>query len=175
MAFILRALVLFACSIATAHAWSAPSEAVVKAALVANLANYAQWQDHNWPANRTLICVAGRGPVADALQALDGQVLYGRTVSVSLRLRPADARDCQVLYLGDGVARSSAEWLMELAGSSVLTVGDGEDFPLNGGVVGLIRDGNRVGFDISLSASRRANIRFSAHLLRLAPNVLGSR
>ncbi|MDK9691634.1 YfiR family protein [Azospira sp.] len=154
-----------------------PSEAAVKAALVANLANYAEWGEGNWSVKHTLICVAGRGAVVDSLLALDSQTLLGRRIGVSPRSRPAEARDCQVLFLGDAPGRSQGDWDLEwtqaLATAPVLTVCEGEDLVSQGCMVGLAREGTQVAFDVNLAALRRANIRLSAHLLRLARTIYG--
>ena len=176
MARLLGRLSLLCALLGAGLAWAAPPEAAVKAALVANLAQYAEWPEHAWSGNTaqtsTLICVAGRGPVVEALQALDGQVLYGRRISISLRLRPVDGRDCQVLFLGEG-GRPATEWIQELAGAPVLTVCEGEDFIGHGTMVGLVRENARVAFDVNLTAVRRANLRFSAQFLRLARTIYG--
>lgn len=154
-----------------------PSEPAVKAALVANLANYAEWPEGNWSARHTLICVAGRGSVAESLRQLDGQTLLGRRIGVAPRQRPAEARDCQVLFIGDAPARSQGEWAGEwtqaLAAAPVLTVCEGEDFVSQGCMVGLSREGTQVAFDVNLAALKRAGLRLSAHLLRLARAIYG--
>ena len=154
-----------------------PSEAAVKAALVTNLAHYTEWPEATWSVKHTLVCVAGRGPVVETLQGFDSQVLLGRRIGISPRTRPADARDCQVLFLGEGSGRPQGEWLLEstqgLAAAPVLTVCEGEDFVANGCMVGLQREGTQVAFDINFNALRRANLRLSSHLLRLARNLYG--
>ena len=55
----------------------------------------------------------------------------------------------------------------------MLTVCEGEDLVSQGCMVGLAREGTQVAFDVNLAALRRANIRLSAHLLRLARTIYG--
>lgn len=176
MARFLGYLSLLCAFLGGSMAWAAPPEAAVKAALVANLAQYAEWPDHAWSGNTTqattLICVAGRGAVVDALQALDGRILYGRRISVSLRQRPVDGRDCQILFLGEG-GRPAGEWVQELSSAPVLTVSEGDDFLGHGTMVGLVRENARVTFEVNLAAVQRANLRLSAQFLRLARTIYG--
>lgn len=157
-------------------AWGAPPEAAVQAALVANLAQYAEWPENAWPADSTrvstLICVAGHGPVVEALHALDGRMLYGRRISISARQRPVDGRGCQILFIGEG-GRPAQEWVQELNNAPVLTVCEGDDFLAHGTMVGLVRENARVAFDVNLTALQRANLRLSAQLLRLARTIYG--
>ena len=53
-------------------------------------------------------------------------------------------------------------------GRPVLTVGDGPDFARKGGVIGLVRGENRVGFEISLKAAKEGGLDIGAPLLELA-------
>lgn len=150
-----------------------PSEATIKAAFMANVVQFTEWPEKNSPTSRVHLCVTGRSPTADALIGLDGQTAFGRTFSTSVRKRPAEALDCHVLFLAETSSRPPAEWIHELADRPILTVSEVDEFALMGGVIGLYRDGNRVAFDVSISAMHRANLRISAHLLKLARNIVG--
>jgi len=55
----------------------------------------------------------------------------------------------------------------------VLTVGDGEGFIDEGGMIGLVRSGDRLQFDINQPALQRAGLRASSQLLKLARNLGG--
>lgn len=145
-----------------------PSEATIKAAFIANVVQFTEWPDKLAPQGKVIVCVAGRNLTADALLGLDGQVYYGRSFSVSVRKRPTEVSDCHLLFLAESGTRPINEWLHEIAERPILTVSEADDFAVNGGIVGLYREGNRVAFDVSLTAMRRANLKISAHLLKLA-------
>jgi len=53
----------------------------------------------------------------------------------------------------------------------MLTVGEGDDFPAAGGVIGLVIEDNKVRFDVNLEAAERAGLKISSKLLKLARNV----
>lgn len=150
-----------------------PSEAMIKAIFVAKMVQMTEWPEKTMPANKLRICVTGRNPTADALLSFDGQTSFGRNVSVGVVRRPNDALDCHILFLIDIPGRTPNEWLHEVADHPILTISESEDFALIGGIVGLYRDGNRVAFDVSLPAMRRAGLHISTHLLKLARNISG--
>jgi hypothetical protein len=55
--------------------------------------------------------------------------------------------------------------------AGVLTVSDAEGFARADGMVGLVREGTQLRFDINREAARRAQLRLSAELLKVARNV----
>lgn len=151
----------------------APPEHEVRAAIVANLVFFSEWPDRP-PADAVLpICVAGRGATATALLALNGKMLNGRPVSTHSLQTPGEGRNCRILFISDSNARGPAEWLSEFSERPVLTVAESEDFLAMGGILSLQRSNNRVVFDVSLPAMRRAGLRIGSQLLRLAREVHG--
>ena len=53
-------------------------------------------------------------------------------------------------------------------GHSVLTVGEQEGFAVRGGIVNLTKEKNKVRFEINLDAAKRAGLKMSSQLLKLA-------
>jgi hypothetical protein len=67
-----------------------------------------------------------------------------------------------------------------LAGSPVLTVADFESFARRGGMIELIKEGNKIRFAINVDAAKRHGFRISSKLLQLAevirdPDTPGSK
>jgi hypothetical protein len=58
--------------------------------------------------------------------------------------------------------------LKNLAGVSVLTVGDTAGFAKMGGVINFVLDESRVRFEINVKAAERAHLKMSARLLTVA-------
>ena len=76
--------------------------------------------------------------------------------------------------LPDSVLRDPADAARTLVdvGSGVLTVGEGQAFVRNGGMIGFIIDSHRVTFDINKRAAEAAGIRLSSGLLSVAKSVI---
>jgi hypothetical protein len=56
-------------------------------------------------------------------------------------------------------------------GPGVLTVGEGETFTREGGMIGLVIDNRRVRFDVNQTAAERAGLKISSKLLSVARDV----
>ena len=56
--------------------------------------------------------------------------------------------------------------------AGVLTVSDAEGFARDGGMVGFVREGMQLRFDINREAARRGQLRLSAELLKVARSVI---
>ena len=64
-----------------------------------------------------------------------------------------------------------AEILQHVQGRPILTVGDSEGFCEAGGVINLVRKERHVQFQINSDAARRAGLKISSQLLKLATIV----
>jgi hypothetical protein len=147
-------------------------EAALKARLTYNLARFAQWPASAFasPTAPLVICVAhASDTVAAAFGALEGQLVAGRPVVVVLRPDGA-IRACQVLFVQDTGARGGTAWLAT-AGAPALTIGDGEGFASQGGMVELVNFNDTLRFDVNLKILRNAQINLSSQVLKLARQV----
>jgi len=75
----------------------------------------------------------------------------GHELSIQRIRRAPDAKSCQVLF----VARPEKEVPKVLAevGPGILTVGEGEKFLKNGGIIAFVIQDRRVRFDINQTAA----------------------
>ena len=168
----LISLVLSLClGLASAHA-SIRSEYEVKAAFLYNFTRFVSWP-HTENASEPLeVCVFGDDPFDDLLNPLLGRKSQGR----ELQLRyPGDVENltgCDVLYIAQSQSRNVDE-LLELAqGQGMLTVSDLPDFVRKGGMVGYVKQGNVIRFEISLKAATEAGLTINSRLLELAVRVV---
>ncbi|MGH7821749.1 MAG: YfiR family protein, partial [Candidatus Binatia bacterium] len=72
------------------------------------------------------------------------------------------------LFVSASEDRWVPEILSELESDSVLTVGDREGFADRGGMINFRLSENRIRLDINVEATRRAGLRVSSQLLKLA-------
>lgn len=152
----------------------AQDSATVRLGFLLNFARYVEWPESELKPGAPLkICLApGDGAMAGKLGELLNQSIQGRAIQVKQVARPADAVDCQVLYLpADLPSATVGAWLDAGAKSNALTVSDIPDFIEAGGMIGLVPVGSRYRFDINLGNARRAELRVSSYLLKLARTV----
>lgn len=152
-------------------------EAQVKAGYLVNFLRYTsfpdrsgQGEDGSWR-----IMVLGDEPLHAALEAAARADL--RVHDRALRVLPVESPvetaagglpALDLLYVAGEVSGQQQQRLRALSGVPVLTVGDGEDFIEQGGMLRLRLEDGRIVFDANLDALRAARLGMSAKALKLA-------
>jgi YfiR/HmsC-like len=149
-----------------------PSEYDVKAAFLLNFVKFVEWPstafaDSNSP---IAICILGRDPFGHVMDdAVQGESVEGRKVTVRRLSEPPASRECQMVF-AQGPGKETAKALSAL-GKGVLTVGEGEIFVRDGGIIGFIIENRRVRFNINQTAASAAGLTLSSKLLSVAKAV----
>ena len=146
-------------------------EAAVKATYLYKLGAFIDWpaSAFDGPAAPLRLCVAGDDPFGALLdQAVRGQSITGRPISVTRVDRVARGVACQILFIAGSGSQPVAEALAEVRGSPVLTVTDGAQDPAARGIVDFVVKDNRVRFLIDAAAAGQAELAISSKLLSLS-------
>ena len=148
----------------------------VKAAFLYHFAQMVEWPgeaggDEKKPIT---LCTIGKDPFGGDLEVtLQGKLIGSRPLAIRHLKDPGEAEACQLLFV-PGDRKQAAQALAALKDSAVLTVGEGEDFLKQGGMIGFTMDSdNKVRFVINVDAASRARLKISARLLMLAKTVMG--
>jgi hypothetical protein len=128
----------------------------LKAAIVYNILRFTEFRRPMENGRRTL-CVAASA-FTPAFAGLEGEALDNGRLDVRRYAPGASLSGCDAVYVGD--ARPPEV--------NALTIGDTSEFISRGGVVGLVRFGREIRFEISPNAGSRVGVSFSSRLLRLA-------
>jgi YfiR/HmsC-like len=146
----------------------------IKAAFLYNFAKFVEWppQAFKNPTDPIGICVLGKNPFGDALAAaVAGKTLGVRTFQVREITNDQQAAACQIVFVSSS-ERSRLGSLFTMIGSSaVLTVGDMDNFAVDGGIINFKIDSGTVRFQINIVAARKQQLHISAKLLSLAEIV----
>jgi hypothetical protein len=166
------ALLLFQSALWAQTAASPPLESQVKAAFLLNYTKFTEWPPAAFagPAAPISICVLADNGFDRALeQMIEGEIVDGRRVALQ-RIKQAPApKSCQVLFLSSSPKGDSA--ILASVGPGVLTVGEGESFLHEGGMVAFVVENRRVRFDINQTAAEKAGLKLSSRLLSVARSV----
>ena len=151
-----------------------PSEYRVKAVYLYNFGKFVQWPrdtqasaDHSFP-----ICVVGRDPFGSTLS----DIVAGESIN-NLRLvtreieRVENAADCRILFISSSEENRVINILDGLQAKPVLTVSDMPDFVNRGGMIQFVLDGDKVRFEVNLTAAQKAHLTLSSQLLKVATSV----
>jgi hypothetical protein len=148
-----------------------PLEYRVKAAFLLNFTKFIEWPASAFEnaESSIAICVVGYDPFGSSLdEIVKDEVVDGRKVTVQYIREAPPPRSCQVLFSG-GEGKESKTLLDAEPG--VLTVGEGESFIRNGGMIAFVIENNRVRFEINQTAAERAGLKLSSKLLSVAKSV----
>jgi len=143
------------------------------AAIVWGIVSYTRW-----PAQPEVLraCLAGHSAHADTLRR-SADWLGPERRSLVRQLAPGEnpAEVCDLVYAGELAPAARTHLLNQLAGTPVLTIGEGAGFCSAGGMFCLEQDGSTAGarFSANLDAISRSSLRINPQVLRLSRQLRG--
>ncbi len=158
------------------RAYAQPRQAeefAVKAAYLYNFAKFTEWPPEVFPTDGSpvFICVMGEDPFGQSLNAIRGKTIGTRKVAVRNIANIDAASACHILFISAS-EREHLDSIFEKARKThLLTVSDVEHFDRSGGMVSLVKEGDRIRFAINADAAQQAGIKLSSQLLKLAITV----
>jgi hypothetical protein len=146
----------------------------LKAVFLFNFAQFVSWPEGTFAdsAAPLVIGVLGADPFGSYLdETVRGEVVGGHPLEVRRFGSLEGIRECHILFVSRDEAGDLPAVLRALEGSSVLTVGDAEEFAGSGGMIRFVTDRNRIRLQINLEAARATGLTLSSKLLRPAEIV----
>jgi hypothetical protein len=140
----------------------------IKAAFLLNFTHFVEWQPSAFsdPAAPFAICILGNDPFGRVLDDIvQGELVNGRRLIVRRITQAPVPQTCQILFTEDG--RHA-----ENPGRGVLTVGEGDRFVHEGGMIAFVLENRRVRFEINQTAAEGAGLKLSSRLLMVAKSVV---
>ena len=145
-----------------------------KGAFLLSFARFVEWPSQSEVGlnDEIRVCVLGSGEVTSALsEVLQGRKAGRRSVMVRRVDDLGGVTWCRIFFITKSSEMEPESVLNSLGAASILTVGETDGFAASGGMVNFIDDRNRVRFEINEGAARRAGLKISSKLLRLAELV----
>jgi YfiR/HmsC-like len=151
-----------------------PTESQVKAAYLFNFGKFVQWPiDHGPSGDSFALCVLGQdpfGPVLDATVA--GESINARKISVVRISKVSEAAPCNVLYISGSEGSRLGQILEAARHSGTLTVSDIPHFVEHGGIIGFVKQQDRIRFEVNRGAAEDSHLTLSSELLKVALRVV---
>ena len=169
------AIVLLTLCLSEVHGLEAaaqpPSEYQVKAAFLLNFTKFIDWPESSFssPDTPISICILGDDPFGAGLDRIvEGETVNSRRITIQ-RVHRLPLPGCHVLFIG----QDEKDIPRTVAGlrPGILTVGEGERFLRQGGMIAFVIDSRRVRFDVNQPAAANAGLQISSKLLSVARNV----
>jgi len=144
----------------------------VKAAFLLNFTKFIEWPtaELGTAGSPIPICILGDDPFGATLdQIVEGETVQGRNLVVQ-RVRGAVPQSCRVVYISGSI--KDARPALSSFSRGVLTIGEGENFIRQGGMIGFVIENQRVRFDINHRVAEMNGLKVSSRLLRVARSSL---
>jgi len=154
-------------------AQAATKEDAVKTGFIYNFTKFITWPNGTVPQTNFNLCVIGNDRLDGGLEALYGKLVGDKPLVLKRNPGNEDLKACHMVFVGEDSKHSIQELLKPFTNLPVATVSDSPDFIKKGGMIGLIREGKRVGFEINITPVNAAGLHISAQLLKLAKSVKG--
>ncbi|MFL1453176.1 YfiR family protein [Marinobacter sp. GN3S48] len=148
------------------------SEYEVKAAFLYNFTRFVSWSHAGSNSEPLEVCVFGDDPFGDLLNPLRGRKSQGRELQLRYPDDASNLSGCNVLYIAQSQSRNLDELLDLAQHQGMLTVSDLPEFVRKGGMVGYVKKGNVIRFEINLKAATEAGLTINSRLLELAVRVV---
>jgi hypothetical protein len=158
----------------TAATPAAPTEYEVKAAYLFHFASFVEWPEQAFDDadGRIVIGVLGEDPFDDILEhAVVGKIALQRGFLIKRGSSLEELGRPHILFISSSERARLPRLLAALGDASVLTVGETHDFAKLGGMICFTLRDKRVRFEINLGMTKRARLRISSQLLKLATKV----
>jgi len=164
-------VLLIVLAMAGASARAELTEGQAKAGFLYNMARFVEWPQQAFASAMAplVLCTRGLRPEVEAAMPLINGKLVGER-PIRLEREPAEAQGCHILYVGQ-VSQAVLHELVQ-PGWTVLVVSDVSGTLGQGPVIEIVPAGKRLAFNVHLGAARRAGLKLSAPLLRLAHEVV---
>ena len=150
---------------------SQPNEYALKSVFLYNFCRFIDWPKvaFNSPNDPLVIGVLGNDPFGPLLEeAIQGESFRGRGIRIEHYRSPREIGHCQLLFVSASEAGRMNEILNVVAGKSIVTVGETDEFVERGGMIALTAERNRVRLVINPDTLRAAQLDVSSKLLRVA-------
>lgn len=153
----------------TLHA--ATKEEAVKAGSIYNFTKFVIWPNHFSTQNTFNLCVFSQHKPNAGLYALNGKLVADKPLVIRHMNAVSNINDCQMAFIANDGNKNIQKILNKITSLPILSVSDSPDFINKGGMIGLIKDGQHVGFEINITESNTVGIHIGAQLLKLAKRV----
>jgi hypothetical protein len=164
----ISSLCLLLLVVAGARATTVAEEFELKAAFVYNFTLFTTWP-HAVQSLR--LCVFGDNTFIQPLRRYEGRNANGAMVGVEHVKSAIDARGCHVLFIDKSEHERIGSINRALAGAPVLTVAEAGNLNIQSVHILLVKEDDRIVFEINQVAATASGIDFSFKLLKLARKV----
>ena len=152
---------------------AATKEEAVKAGSVYNFTKFTSWPSDLGSSDTFNLCVFSENKPDEGLQALSGKSVADKPLVLRYNVEGSSISKCHMAFIAHDSQVKVQETLNKIKKMPILTVSASPDFIKKGGMIGLIKVGKHVGFEINIATTNAVGIHIGSQLLKLAKRVEG--
>ena len=167
--FLLLAVVGLACLAVASDAFAVDKERLVrlKAAFIFNIIGYVRWPES--AQDNITVGILGEDPVAEPLREIsEKRKVKGKRMEVKVFPEARGIGPCNILFVSSPHVTALDSLREHLESSHVLLIGDTDGLAGNGVAVNFVVEKERLRFQVSLQALKRASLVVGAKMLNLS-------
>lgn len=170
-------IVLILAAMSAMSAWTASAkdmeDADLKALFIARIVQFVEWPDGTFTSGDPIrIGILGKEDLGPALEELLGdQKLQGRSVVIESLDEVEPTSDIHIIVVTKRLRSLQRRTIRTLSNLPVVTVGPSFEFAEYGGTIGMELHRGKVAFEVNLASARKAGLRISSRVLKLATTV----
>ena len=143
----------------------------IKAVFLFRFTQFVEWPPDAFPDHSSplIIGILGKDPFGHLLeQIVQNEKVQDREIVVRRVADAEKAKECHVVFIGESDRDGYVELLRQKETHYVLTVSDTEGFAEQGGAINFYVEKNKIGFEVNTESLKKAGLKASSKLLRLA-------
>ncbi|UCH90596.1 MAG: YfiR family protein [Nitrospirota bacterium] len=143
----------------------------VKATFLYHFSYFVDWPESTFKATNghLQICVLGKDPFGQSLDAaLANKSVREHPFEIRRNPPTTELQHCHLLFLPASVSSRIRAIRHQVGKENVLTVGETFDFMMQGGMIHLFVDNEKMQFAVNTDVVNQTNLKISSKLLRLA-------
>lgn len=147
------------------------SEYEIKAAYLYKFSEYVEWPPDVFPDDKApfSIGILGKDPFGRVLDdTIKGKKVQGRGIVIKRSNEAKDLTGCQMVFVSPPEDSQMKDSLGAFDELPVLTVGESEEFGRQRGMIRFVLVESNVRFEINADSARKAGLKISSQLLKLA-------
>jgi hypothetical protein len=146
----------------------------IKAAFLFNFAQFTEWPEGTLGSRESqlIIGILGKDPFDSSIdEIVAGEQISGRSLSVQ-RFKDIEEVNAHILFINIDESKELKKVMTALSGRSILTVSDESNFIRQGGMIRFVKVNNKIRFQINPEEVKKANLKISSKVLRLAEIII---
>jgi hypothetical protein len=153
---------------------ASPTEYELKAIFIERFAQFTEWPPNKFENNLSpfIISIIGDSPLKQAFESLKVDSFQNRKLILKqIFVLDQSLQKSHIVFISASESYRLKEILSLLSGSKVLTIGEFEGFTESEGMINLISNNNKIGFEVNNRKAKEGKISISSKVLRLAKKV----